>query len=119
METDQMIDNPAKNQQQVKKVIVTKKKTVLKKLDPESARILQALKEKANKKIFGRKVRDAEIIEVALRLVTDEQINTLQEKTFSEKDRLSIAHADFVKSHGKITLDQFIGKLLKGELKIN
>jgi hypothetical protein len=49
-------------------------------------------------------------------LVTDKEIKLLQEATYSEKDRLHIAHSEYISRNGKITLDDFIGKLLRGEI---
>ncbi|MCE3009737.1 MAG: hypothetical protein LW875_03900 [Proteobacteria bacterium] len=103
---------------QEKKVNTSKRKTFLKKLDPETAKTLLALKEKANKKNFGRKIRDTEIIAKALTLIEPTHLEELQEATLSEKDRLLMAHEEFVKQNGKISLDQFIGKLLKGEISV-
>jgi len=99
-----------------KKAAAPKKKTVLKKLDPEAAKLLQSLKDKANKKTFGRKVRDSEIISLGLSLVSNEHVQSLQNQTLSEKDRLHMAHEDFQKTNGKISLDHFIGKLLRNEI---
>lgn len=93
-----------------------KRKNVLKKLDLESAKLLASIKDKANKKNYGRKIKDAEIIAKALSLMESQHIQDLQEMTLSEKDRLHIAHDDFQKKNGKISLDQFIGKLLKGQI---
>ncbi len=101
----------------LKKKDPIKRQSILKKLDPETAKALQSLKDKANKKSFGRKVRDCEIIQVALKQVSPEHIKELQEATLSEKDRLALAHEEYQKQHGKTTMDQFIGKLLKGEIK--
>ncbi len=102
-----------------KKVKDSGKNTIiLKKLDADTAKLLSQLKEKTNKKVFGRKVRDTEIIGIALKQVTSDHIKTLQEQTYSQKDRLAIAHEDYQKHHGKVSLDQFIGKLLKGELSL-
>lgn len=100
-----------------KKVTQPKRKNVLKKLDLESAKTLAALKDKANKKPHGRKIRDGEIIGKALSLLGSQHIEELQEATLNEKDRLNIAHENFIKEHGKISLDQFIGRLLKGEVR--
>lgn len=93
------------------------KKTTLKKLNAEAAKLLSALQEKANKKDHGRKVRDSEIIHLGLSLIEGSHLETLKESTYSEKDRLAIAHQEYQKTHGKLTLDQFIGKLLKGEIQ--
>ena len=89
---------------------------ILKKLDADTAKLLGQLKDKTNKKVFGRKVRDSEIIAIALKQITSEHIRFLQEETYSQKDRLALAHEEYQKDHGKLSLDQFIGKLLKGEL---
>lgn len=99
-----------------KAATTSKKKIVLKKLDADTAKLLQSLNDKANKKSFGRKVRDTEIIGRALGLLQSEHLAELQQSTLSERDRLQIAHEDYQKAHGKLTLDQFIGKLLKGEI---
>ena len=91
-----------------------KQKSAMKKLDPSAAKLLSQLKEKANKKDFGRKVLEKEILSLAVRLITDDHLKELQALTYSERDRLAMAHDEYQKTNGKITLDQFIGKLLKG-----
>lgn len=91
----------------------------MKKLDAESSKLLSQLREKANKKAFGRKVRESEILGMALKLVEQSHISQLQEATYSERDRLDMAHAQYQKAHGKITLDAFIGKLMRGEIRVS
>ena len=59
---------------------------------------------------------EKEILSLAVKLVTDEHLKELQTQTYSERDRLSMAHDEYQRSNGKITLDQFIGKLLRGEI---
>lgn len=93
-----------------------KRNYLLKKIDMDTAKLMNQLREKANKKSYGRKVTDTEIIGAALKLLTQDQIKELQQATYSEKDRLAMAHEDYQRTNGKITLDQFIGKLLKGEI---
>lgn len=100
-----------------KKASMAKRKNVLKKIDLDTAKLLAILKERANKKSYGRKIREGEILAKALSLVEHKHLAELQEVTLSEKDRLHMAHEDFVKQHGKISLDQFIGRLLKGEVR--
>lgn len=102
-----------------KRVSQAKRKNVLKKLDADTAKLLQALKDKANRKTFGRKVRDTEVIGLGLSLISADHIQNLQNQTLSEKDRLHMAHEEYQKTNGKITMDQFIGKLLKGEVSAN
>ena len=114
------IDLTLKNTQPVKKVTQNqngaKKMNVLKKLDLDTAKLLSQIKDKANKKAFGRKIKDSEIIAAGIKLITAEQISSLQEQSYTEKDRLKMAHDEYQKNHGKISLDQFIGKLIRGEL---
>jgi predicted DNA-binding protein with PD1-like motif len=88
----------------------------LKKIDAETAKQLKQIKDKANKKQFGRNVRDSEVLSMAVGMITDAEIKLLQEATYSEKDRLLIAHSEYISQNGKITLDDFIGKLLRGEI---
>ncbi len=106
------------NQINETKKSVVKKKQVLKKLDPETSRLLHAIKDKINKKAFGRKIKDYEIIAKGISLIAAADIQELQERTYSEKDRLGLAHDNYQKVNGKITLEQFIGKLLKGEITL-
>lgn len=88
----------------------------LKKLDFETAKLFSHLKEKVNKKSYGRKIRDCEILSLAIRQINDDHIKQLQNSTMTEKDLLKIAHDDYQKLNGKISLDQFIGKLIRKEL---
>lgn len=115
METTTNTDSSSKNQHQSKKV-KTEKVSVLKKLDPETGKLLKQMKDRINKKSYGRNIRDTEIISVGLGLISQDHILKLQESTLSEKDRLNIAHEEYVKVNGKISLDQFIGLLIRGQL---
>lgn len=99
-----------------KKMPSAKKKVVLKKLDAEAAKLLQGLSDKANKKTFGRRVRDTEIICRALTLLQPEHLAELQQNTMNEKDRLNIAFEMYQKANGKVTMGQFIDKLLSNEI---
>lgn len=104
--------------QKTEKTRPVKAKSVMKKLDPTAAKVLAQLKDRANKKDFGRKVLEKEILSMAIRLVTDDHLKELQAQTYSERDRLAMAHEEYQKATGKISLDQFIGKLLKGEIVV-
>lgn len=100
-----------------KKASAPKRSMMLKKIDLETAKQLQQFKDRVNKKAFGRKIRDAELLALAVSLLSDDHIQALQETTYSEKDRLNLVHSEFQKSHGKISMDHFIGKLLRGEIQ--
>lgn len=96
--------------------IKTKEKGTLKKLSLETAKAITQVRERANKKAFGRKVRDSEVMALAVSLITDAEIKSLQEATYSEQDRLKMAHSAYQEQNGRISLDDFIGKLLRGEI---
>ena len=98
--------------------VIAKRQSFLKKIDAETAKHLAALRERANKKPFGRNVRDGELIALGLKLIEAKHIGELQEQTYSEKDRLNMAHENYQKQNGKISLDQFIGRLIRGEIQI-
>ncbi|MBC7430000.1 MAG: hypothetical protein H7336_15405 [Bacteriovorax sp.] len=115
MEIDR-ISNQTLKRQLPKKEETNESTTYLKKLDQEANRLLVAIKDKANKKTIGRKVRDAEIIKASLKLIGPDQIKDLQALTYSEKDRLALAHEDYQKKNGKLSLEGFIAKLLSGEI---
>lgn len=89
---------------------------VYKKMDVETAKLFQQFKEKANRKNFGRKVRDFEVLAAAVRLLGAAEVAILQDATYSERDRLEMSHEDYQRQHGRISLDQFIGKLIRGEV---
>lgn len=104
------------NAERAGKTTKSKKIGNIKKLDFGTAKLLVQIKDKANAKEIGRKVKDSEIIAVALKLVGPEEIKVLQESTYSEKDKLSLAYIDYQKTNGKLSMDQFINKLLRGEV---
>ncbi len=96
-----------------------KRQLFLKKLDAETARVLASLKDRANKKPFGRKIRDAEILALGVSLIETSHLNSLQEKSYSETDRLQMLHDGYQKKSGKIPLDEFIGKILRREITLD
>lgn len=106
-------NSTSKITQPVKKVVTKKVPGLVKKIDAETAKILFHFREKVNKKDFGRKVTDIEILAKAVRLLAPEHIQELQEATFSQQDRLKMAYEDYVKTNGKATFDQFLGRILE------
>ena len=92
---------------------------VQKNIDLKTGKLLKELKDRANRKPYGRKLTDSEIIAAALKKVTPDDIRVLQETTYSEKDRLYIAHENYCATQPKISLDDFIGRLIRGEIKLS
>lgn len=91
---------------------------ILKKVDPGTAKLIIKLREEVNRKKLGRRINDYEIIDLGIRQLGSSHIKELQERTYSEQDRLYLAHEEYQRSHGRISLEAFIGKLLKGEVKM-
>lgn len=116
MEVVESVTPKAQINRKLKSEPTPKKSSGLKKLDLESVKVRSNLRERANKKPFGRKVKESEIIGVALKLIKDEHLAALQESTYSEKNRLGLMHEQYQKQNGKLTMDQFLGKLLRGEV---
>lgn len=71
---------------------------------------------KINKKDFGRNIRVDELIALALSLVEPKHVRELQERSLSNADRLERQFQDYIKVHGSISKDAFLGKLLAGEV---
>lgn len=94
-----------------------KPKRPLKAVTTETAKLLAQLREKANKKNFGRPVKECEIIELALGLITQEHLRELQERTVRHKDRVRAAFAAYQRAHGKLSLDEFVAGLLSGKIQ--
>ncbi len=107
------------SQDEKKKKPAEKQKKGLKSVDHETAKLLSQLREKANKKNFGRPVKESEILALAVRLVTPEHLKELQEVTIRDKDRVRAAFESYRKGHGKVTMDRFLGMLVRGEIKTN
>lgn len=103
--------------QEKKREVVKKPKKGLKSVDYETSKLLSQLREKANKKNFGRPVKESEIIALALRLVTAEHLKELQEITIRDKDRVRAAFEMYRKNNGKTSMDQFLGMLVRGVIK--
>ena len=78
-------------------------------------KVLQELA-KANKKDFGRNLRAEDLIAFAITLVQPEHIKQLQESTLSNGDRLEQKFKDYVARYGSLSKDEFLGKLLAGEM---
>ena len=81
-------------------------------------RVMQELA-RMNKKDFGKRIKADALIVLALGLVQDHHLKQLQEATLSNSDRLQLQHRAYIRQHGNISRDEFIGKLLSGELSVS
>ena len=103
------------NQTKPIKVKPGKAPTVAMRVRRETKRRIAAELARVNKKDFGRKVRADDLIVLALSLVEERHITGLQERSLSNADRIEQRYQAFVKDHGPIAKDVFLGKLLAGE----
>ena len=71
---------------------------------------------KLNKKDFGRRVRPDDLISFAISLIEPKHIQALQEKSFSNADRLDRDYRSYIQKNGTISRDEFLGKILSGEI---
>jgi hypothetical protein len=82
----------------------------------ETKRRIQVELAKINKKAYGRNVRIDALISCAMSLLGDADIIALQESSLSNADRLERQFRDYAKNHSGASKDEFIGKLLSGEI---
>ena len=85
----------------------------------ETKKRIQAELAKINKKDFGKKVRCDELIGTALSLLTERHIKELQDASLTNADRLESQYRDYLKTHSGASKDEFLGKLLSGEMRAN
>lgn len=71
---------------------------------------------KLNKKDYGRRIRPDDLINLALSLVTQAHRDQLQDESLSNADRLDRQWKEYAKKHGAISMDLFLGLLMKGEV---
>lgn len=66
-----------------------------------------------NKKKLGRRVKMDDLVRLLLEELKPSHFEKLQEKSLSNKDRLEKQYRDYIAGHGKITMDEYLGKLLE------
>jgi hypothetical protein len=72
---------------------------------------------KVNKKEFGKNVGCDELMVIVLALITEQHIKALQAASLSNADRLEIQYREFVKKNGATSKDDFLGKILSGNVR--
>ena len=66
---------------------------------------------KINKKPHGRSIRADQYLVLAMSLIKPEHIQKLQDESLSNADRIEIKYREYIKSHGLISKDEFLGTL--------
>jgi len=100
-----------KNENVTKQVKKKSQFSAVRLAQPTQKKLTQLLS-KINKKSFGKRVKNNELILLALSLITDAHVKTLQETSLSNADKLEMEYKAFVKANGHVTKDEFLGHLL-------
>ncbi len=72
---------------------------------------------KANKKNFGKRIKADQLILLALGLISENHIKSLQENSLSNADKLEMKFKEYIKKNGSISKDDFLGKLLEESIQ--
>jgi len=83
---------------------------------PETRKRVLAELAKVNKKSFGRKVRVDQLLELLLTLVKPAHVEKMQSDSLSNSDRIEMRYREHIKRFGTISKDDFLGKILNGEI---
>lgn len=75
-----------------------------------------AVVDRLNEKELGRKVIPDDVLAIAVTLLKSEHLEQIQSATLSNFDRLERDYRDYARSHAGISKDEYLGKLLTGEI---
>ena len=80
-------------------------------VDKDTRRIIARILDKLNKKQFGKRVKANQLIALAIGLLNDDHYKQLQKQSLSNADKLEMQFKEYVRQHGSISKDEFLGKL--------
>ena len=80
-----------------------------------TAKTLKSMIQKLDKKSFGRKVRVDDLILKSLSLLEDKHLEEIRDATLSNTDKLEISYQEYCKTHGQISKDEYLGRLLSDQ----
>ena len=83
----------------------------------DTERKLARLLNGANKKKFGRKIKIDQLLCLALDLVTEEHLRTLQDTSLTNEDRKELLRQSYIQEVGPISKDAFTGFMLTEEFQ--
>jgi hypothetical protein len=84
----------------------------------ENKKRAEHLRNLANKKRFGRKVKIDQVLSLALDLVTEDHLKMLQDQSLSHEDRKELLRQKYIEERGPISKDDFTGFTLTAEFQI-
>ena len=83
----------------------------------ETKNMLDQILAEANSKDLGGKVKPESVLALALTLVKKDDIEKLKAATLTNTDKLELRYREYVKKHGPMTKDDFLGRVLSGQLR--
>lgn len=90
-----------------------KAKTDYLRIQKETKRKILSELANLNRKDTGREVTPDQYISLAISLLTADHLEQLKKQSLSNKDRLEQRYREHCSTHGKISMDEFLGLLLK------
>lgn len=90
-----------------KNVNKTDAKSFTVRISGETKKVAEDFLKLANKKIYGRKVRLSELLEFAVKLVGEDHVRLLQERSLSSDDRKELMRQKYIKTRGPISKVEF------------
>lgn len=85
-------------------------------ISPDTKNVLDKILAEANDKDIGGKVKPESVIALALALVKKDSIEKLKAATLTNANKLELRYREHVQKHGPMTKDDFLGRVLSGEL---
>lgn len=82
----------------------------------ETKRQIECDLERINKKDLGRRIRAEDYLTLAVSLITPQHLETLQEASLTNADRLERDFRAYAAEHGAISRDEYLGRRLTGEI---
>ena len=77
-----------------------------------TAKKINGIVQKLNKKSFGRSIRIDDVLKKGLSLLEEKHFEEIKEASLTNADKLEIQYLEYCKNNEQITKDEFIGKLL-------
>lgn len=96
-----------------------KKSSKALRLGTDSSDVLQKLKDKANKKDFGKRIRVDQIVRLGLSLIEPKHLEDLQRSSVSNEDRVKALLRTYVEKRKSMTREEFWGLMLAGKPPID
>ena len=85
---------------------------------PKTQLLLRKLLTQANQKDIGNKIKRDDLLHLGLSLIQDSHISDLKNQSLNNADRMELLYREYVKNHGPISKDAFLGRVMSGEIAL-